>query len=151
MNKRFQTPFTPGVNTLMSLNAALDELLEVGTKSRQQHYITLSSRLRNGLRSLGLDLMLDDDRASRSVTMVKVPEGMSYQDIYQGLKSLGFIVYESKGEYAGKYFQVANMGALEEIHIDEFLGGLSKVLAHLRRSTSLEAAGNVQSILSKAY
>ncbi|MBN2803668.1 MAG: aminotransferase class V-fold PLP-dependent enzyme [Deltaproteobacteria bacterium] len=136
MDTRSQTPFTPGVNTIMSLNAALDELLEAGTDSRRRHYKVLSSRLRNGLQSLGFELLLDEKRASRSVTMVKVPEGMIYQDIYLGLKSLGFIVYESKGDYAGSYFQVANMGALEEIHIDEFLGGLSKVVAGLRRKSS---------------
>lgn len=129
MTKRSQTPFTPGVNTMMSLNAALDELLDVGVESRMDHYHSLSARLRNGLQSLGMELLLDENRASHSVTIVKVPDGMTYPDIYLGLKSRGYIVYESKGELAGGYFQVANMGALEEIHIDEFLSAMGRVIS----------------------
>ncbi|MBN2344108.1 MAG: aminotransferase class V-fold PLP-dependent enzyme [Deltaproteobacteria bacterium] len=132
MTKRSQTPFTPGVNTMMSLNAALDELLDVGVESRMEHYVSLSSRLRNGLRSLGMALLLDENRSSHSVTIVKVPDGLTYSDIYHGLKSQGYIVYESKGELAGSYFQVANMGALEEVHIDEFLSAMGKVLSAAR-------------------
>ncbi|MBN2526640.1 MAG: aminotransferase class V-fold PLP-dependent enzyme [Deltaproteobacteria bacterium] len=132
MKKRSQTPFTPGVNTMMSLNAALDELLDVGVESRMEHYQNLSSRLRSGLRSLGMELLVDSERASHSVTIVKVPDGMTYADIYLGLKSRGYIVYESKGELAGSYFQVANMGALEEIHIDEFLSAIGMVISEAR-------------------
>lgn len=139
MKKRSQTPFTPGVNTMMSLNAALDELLDVGVESRMEHYVSLSSRLRSGLRSLGMELLVDEERASHSVTIVKVPDGMTYPDIYLGLKSRGYIVYESKGELAGAYFQVANMGALEEIHIDEFLSAIGKVLGEARSNVELSA------------
>jgi len=144
MKKRSQTPFTPGVNTMMSLNAALDELLDVGVESRMEHYQSLSSRLRSGLRSLGMDLMVDPERASNSVTIVKVPNGMTYTDIYLGLKSLGYIVYESKGELAGNWFQVANMGALEEIHIDEFLSAIGKVLSDAGETTTTQSAAFVK-------
>ena len=136
MNKRSQTPFTPGVNTMMSLNAALDELLDVGVESRMEHYQNLSARLRRGLLSLGMELLVDSERASSSVTIVKVPDGLTYTDIYLGLKSEGYIVYESKGELAGAYFQVANMGALEEIHIDEFLGAIGRVISSSRATTT---------------
>ncbi|MDD5306724.1 MAG: aminotransferase class V-fold PLP-dependent enzyme [Deltaproteobacteria bacterium] len=132
MVSRRQTPFTPAVNTMMSLNAALDELMDMSLEGRREHYRKLCGRLRRGLTSLGLELLVPE-RASHSVTMVEVPEGMAYQEIYQGLKDRGFIVYECKGAYAGRYFQVANMGALEEIHIDEFLGALGQVLSEARQ------------------
>jgi 2-aminoethylphosphonate-pyruvate transaminase len=136
MNSRSQTPFTPGVNTIMSLNAALDELLDFGVKSRQNNYIRLNRRIRKGLESLGLELLVDEERSSHSLTIVKVPDGFTYNDIYLGLKSRGFIVYESKGKLAGKYFQVANMGALEDVHIDEFLAAMGQVLRELKTGTS---------------
>jgi aspartate aminotransferase-like enzyme len=65
--------------------------------------------------------------------MVEVPVGRTYHEVYQGLKDGGFIVYECKGVYSGRFFQVANMGALEEIHIDEFLGALGQVLSEARQ------------------
>jgi 2-aminoethylphosphonate-pyruvate transaminase len=143
MQSRRQTPFTPAVNTMMSLNAALDELLEGGLHERQSHYQRLSRRLRRGLESLGLELMLDPERASNSLTLVRVPEWATYQEIYLGLKERGYIVYESKDQLAGKTFQVANMGALEEVHIDSFLAALGQVLEQLRaeREPSATAAG----------
>ncbi|MCK9522553.1 MAG: aminotransferase class V-fold PLP-dependent enzyme [Proteobacteria bacterium] len=134
MNERSQTPFTPGVNTMMSLNAALDELLDLGVRARWEHYHRLNTRIREGLIELGFELLVDPQRSSHTITMVKVPEDLTYTQLYQELKTLGFIVYESKGAYAGRYFQVANMGALEEVHIDDFLNAVRHVLAELRHS-----------------
>lgn len=129
--ERRQTPFTPAVNTVMSLDAALDELLEMGVESRWRHYKKLNDRVRAGLQSLGLNLLIDPQRSSHSLTIVEVPPGVTYQDIYQGLKGRGFIVYECKGEMAGRYFQVANMGDLEETHIDEFIAAMGHCLSEL--------------------
>lgn len=140
MTEKRQTPFTPSVNTLMSLNAALDELLEVGVDARHAHYRKLNAHLREGLSSLGLNLLVDKERSSHSLTIVEVPEGMEYNDIYQGVKDRGFIVYECKGILASKYFQVANMGALEMSHIDEFLASLADVLAILSKDEWYDTA-----------
>ena len=142
MDTRMQTPFTPAVNTMMSLNAALEELLEMGIAGRLNHYKRLNARVRHGLLSLGMELLVDEDRSSHSLTIVKVPDGMNYHDIYLGLKERGFIVYESKGELAGKYFQVANMGTLEEIHIDEFLSALGQVLAQESHGSLIHAVAS---------
>jgi 2-aminoethylphosphonate-pyruvate transaminase len=136
MVEKRQTPFTPAVNTLMSLNAALDELLEIGVVGRQEQYRKLNAQLRDGLESLGLNLLVDHERSSHSLTLVEVPEQMSYKDIYQGLKSRGFIVYECKDHLTGRYFQVANMGALETEHIEDFLVALDEVLIQIRQAYS---------------
>ncbi len=132
MTDRRQTPFTPAVNTIMSLNTALDELLEMGVENRWEHYRRLNERLRIGLRALGLSLLVDRRRSSHSLTIVQVPAGMTFQDIYQGLKDRGFIIYECKGEMAGQYFQIANMGALEQAHIDEFINALTECLSEIQ-------------------
>ncbi|MCP4196861.1 MAG: aminotransferase class V-fold PLP-dependent enzyme [Proteobacteria bacterium] len=134
MVERRQTPFTPAVNTMMSLNAALEELLEMGLKNRQQHYRKLSANLRQGLTSLGFNLLVDPERAAHSLTLVEVPEGHTYTDIYQGIKERGFIIYECKDKLAGRYFQVANMGALEESDIDEFLAAVEDYLDEVRQA-----------------
>jgi 2-aminoethylphosphonate-pyruvate transaminase len=138
---RRQTPFTPAVNTLMSLNAALDELLEIGLEGRHAHYRKLNGKIRQGLELLGFNLLVDEERSSHSVTLVEVPADLTYQDIYQGMKNRGYIVYECKDELAGRYFQVANMGALEEPQIDEFLAALEDCLYENRRALRLKRAG----------
>jgi 2-aminoethylphosphonate-pyruvate transaminase len=128
MVERRQTPFTPAVNTMLSLNAALDELLDCGLEGRREHYRRLNERIRRGLSSLGFRLLVDPERSSHSLTIVEVPAGMTYQEIYEGFKERGFIVYESKAHLAGRTFQVANMGALEEAHVDDFVAAAASLL-----------------------
>jgi 2-aminoethylphosphonate-pyruvate transaminase len=140
MLERRQTPFTPAVNTMLSLNAALDELLDGGLEARRKHYRRLNTRIRRGLVSLGFELMVDPERSSHSLTIVKVPAGMTYQEIYHGLKERGFIVYESKAHLAGVTFQVANMGALEEVHVDEFVVAAGRVLEEHRGQLAAEGS-----------
>ncbi len=139
MVERRQTPFTPAVNTLMSLNAAMDELLEIGTKARQNHYRQISEHMRSGLDALGLNLLIHPSRSSHVLTIVEVPQDLTYQDVYHGLKDRGFIVYECKGELAGRYFQVANMGAIEKVHVDEFLAALKDYLDDARQIDNLRS------------
>ncbi len=140
MVEKRQTPFTPSVNTMMALNAALDELLEVGVTARQNHYRKLNAHLREGLMALGLKILVDENRSSHSLTIVEVPIGMEFSDIYQGVKERGFIVYECKGDLSSRYFQIANMGALEITHVDEFLASLADVLAGLRKEEWVRSA-----------
>lgn len=140
MVERRQTPFTPAVNTVMSLNAALDELIEMGFESRRTHYLQLNAHLRKGLELLGLNLLVDPKRSSHSLTLVEVPKDLTFQDIYQGLKARGFIVYECKDHMAGRYFQVANMGALEQVNIDDFLSALHQCLVEARRTVPVRSA-----------
>lgn len=148
MAERRQTPFTPAVNTMMSMNAALDELMEVGLAGRQTHYRKLNAYLRAGLEALGFELLVFPGRSSHSVTVVKVPDGMTYQDVYQGAKERGFIIYECKDHLAGRYFQVANMGAIETAHIDDFLAAMTEILAESRIKRH-HAAGTLRVVASR--
>ena len=141
MLERRQTPFTPAVNTMMSLNAALDELLDCGVEARREHYRRLNERVRRGLSALGFRLLVDPERSSHSLTIVEVPRGMTYQEVYEGFKERGFIVYESKAHLAGRTFQVANMGAIEETHIDGFLAAAAALLEEHRERRPRAAAG----------
>ncbi len=109
-------------------------LLEMGLENRQRHYRKLSANLRQGLTSLGFNLLVDPERAAHSLTLVEVPDGHTYTDIYQGIKERGFIIYECKDKLAGRYFQVANMGALEESDIDEFLAAVEDYLDEVRQA-----------------
>src|SRR5207245_6938321 len=55
--------FTPAIQVLYALQEALRELAESGGwQQRQQHYRLLSAILRTGLRELGLQLLLGDER-----------------------------------------------------------------------------------------
>src|SRR5262249_41001309 len=105
-------PFTPSVQTWYALDAALDELLEETVAKRVQRYHAASQLLREGFVRLGLRFLLPRQYLANSLTSLLLPEGMTYQFIHDGLKALGFVIYEGQGELQTGIFRVANMGHL---------------------------------------
>ena len=109
-----QTPFTPAVSNFFALDAALDELLQAGVESRVRHYRLLNRRIREALRRLGLQTFTSTGYESHSITTIKTPPYMSFTELYDEMKRRGYIVYGCKDALKGKYFQIANMGHLNE-------------------------------------
>jgi 2-aminoethylphosphonate-pyruvate transaminase len=123
-----QTPFTPAVQGLLALDRALAESLEIGLRQKRARYRTLNAAVRNGLRSLGLEMLTRTGQEANVITIASVPDGIAFEDLYAELKGRGFLVYESKSALAGRYFQVANMGAMTMADVQEFLAALGEVL-----------------------
>jgi 2-aminoethylphosphonate-pyruvate transaminase len=123
-----QTPFTPAVSNFFALDAALDELLKEGVSERIAHYRHINRRIRRELKSLGLEQLTDTGHESHTITTVKVPHYISFPELYEELKSRGYIVYACKEHLSDRYFQIANMGALSDKMIQGFLDTLAHVL-----------------------
>jgi 2-aminoethylphosphonate-pyruvate transaminase len=130
-----QTPNTPAVNLYFGLEAALDELLEMGLAKRFSHYRDLANRLRAGLRRLGLTPFIPEAAMSPLVTTVRLPSGFDPEDFHERVKNAGYIIYAGKGILRDKVFQIANMGELTAQHVDELLGALSEILTASRGNT----------------
>ncbi|MCC6749755.1 MAG: alanine--glyoxylate aminotransferase family protein [Deltaproteobacteria bacterium] len=123
-----QIPFTPAVSNIFALSAALDELLRDGASGRVRHYRALNRKMRLALRRLGLEPLTDTGHESHTVCTVRVPEGMTFAELYAALKAEGYIVYQCKAHLEERYFQVANMGELSEEMVRGFLEALERVL-----------------------
>ena len=117
-----QTPFTPPVSAIAALNAALIELeAEGGVAGRRARYLALSTRLRSGLRGLGLKLRYLGPNTSVALTVAQLPPGLTFDTFYRDLRARGFLVYRGKGPVSHDCFLVANMGHLDLATIDRFL------------------------------
>lgn len=128
-----QTPFTPAVSTYFALDAACAEFLADGHERRWNMYKRRNRHLRQGLADLGMAPFTRTGRESHSVVTCCVPDGISFQQLYDGLKSRGFIIYGCKDVLADKFMQVANMGDLDSDAIDRFLATTREVITEIRQ------------------
>jgi len=131
------TPFTPAVNGFFALDAAVDELLEDGVESRWELYRERNRFLREAFRGMGLSFLAETGRQSATLTIVKVPEYITYAELYDRMKGYGFIIYGCKGILTDKYFQIANMGDLSDEMLQSFVNTLQFVLYRARREAGL--------------
>jgi 2-aminoethylphosphonate-pyruvate transaminase len=128
-----QTPFTPAVAAYFALDAACDEYLEDGAQRRQELYAARNRKLRDGLAALGLGFFVEGAHAAHSILTPRLPDGVSFQELYEDLKAAGFVIYDAKAPLKGRYFQVANMGDLSEATLDAFLDAFAAALARARQ------------------
>src|SRR5580692_4695705 len=142
-----QTPFTPAVSSFFALETALDELREQGgVPARREIYRKRSLRIRRVFADLGFESFTNTGRESHTISMLRLPDGLSVDDLYERMKARGFIIYRAKGDLADRYIQIANMGELSDATIDAFLGAVSTVVAEARRAGTQATRAALKSV-----
>ena len=134
------TPFTPAVSGFFALDAAVEELLEEGIENRQALIRRRNRYVREQLRAMGLEFLTNTGHESCTLSIVKVPEYIAFSDLYDRMKSHGYIIYGCKGRYTDQYFQIANMGDLSEEMLQGFVHTLQFVLYRARRENQMVPA-----------
>ena len=84
------------------------------------------------MRRLNLDFLIDEADMCSVLTTVQVPASVSVHDLRARLREKSIIIYEGKGCFAGKVFQVGNIGELSDEDIRYFLSTLKDVLLPLQ-------------------
>lgn len=107
-----QTPYTPAVNMILALQAALRLIDQEGLPQFQARHRRLALACRAAARAAGLRLLADDDCASDIVTAIKAPEGMDSGELVRRLRDKHQIII-SGGQDAlkGKIFRIGHLGA----------------------------------------
>jgi len=124
-----QTPFTPAVQLIFALDAAVSELVEEGYEKRVERYKKLAKRMREGLKELGFELiLLPEEMQSNILTAIKMPESMDYWKVHDKLKDRGITIYSDKKVLAQEKFRVATLGHITTKDIDWFLKNLKEVM-----------------------
>jgi 2-aminoethylphosphonate-pyruvate transaminase len=109
------TPFTPAVNSLLGLAQALKELnKQGGWKARNLRYRKLAARVAETCGSLGVTQWLPAEHSSCVLRSYHLPAGMTYNELHDGLKQHGFIIYAGQGELAAKLFRISTMGEISD-------------------------------------
>ena len=127
-----QTPNTPAVPLFFALDQALTDILREGVLKRYARIRARADILRNGMRRLNLDFLVDEADMCSILTTVLIPASVSVHDLRARLRDHSIIIYEGKGCFAGKVFQVGNIGELSDDDIRYFLSTLEDVLLTLQ-------------------
>lgn len=127
-----QTPNTPAVPLFYALEQALTDILREGVIKRYGRIKDRAELLRTGMRRLNLEFLIDEADMCSILTTVRVPPSISVRDLRERLREKSIIIYEGKGCFAGKVFQVGNIGELSDYDIRFFLSALKDVLLTLQ-------------------
>lgn len=132
--QRGETPFTPAVQLIFALDAALQRFDREGSEARIERYRRLADRMRRGLRSLDFELvLLPDGMQSNILTTIRMPERMDYWVVHDKLKERGITIYSGKEVLDKRMFRVATLGSITEEDVDWFLQNLGEVMTEVRR------------------
>ncbi|MDO5757605.1 MAG: alanine--glyoxylate aminotransferase family protein [Rhodobacterales bacterium] len=132
LNTSGQTPNTPAVPLFYALEQALTNILREGVTKRFARIQARANMLRVGMRRLNLEFLIDETDMCSILTTVRVPPSLSVRDIRQRLRDKSIIIYEGKGCFEGRVFQVGNIGELSDYDIRFFLEALKDVLLTLQ-------------------
>ena len=136
-----QTPFTPAVSSFFALETALDELAEQGGVSgRRALYRKRTLRIRRVFADLGFESFTNTGFESHTISTLRLPDFLTVDVLYRGLKQRGFVIYGCKGQLAARHVQVANMGEIPDTTLDAFLAAVTEVVAAARPVTAPRAA-----------
>ncbi len=128
MSARSQTPNTPGVPLFYGLDQALSNILLEGVSNRYAKIRRRARLLRRGMAKLGLKFLIDQKDMCSVLTTVVVPPNVDVGRLRQKLRECSIVIYEGKGCFKNKVFQVGNIGELSNRDIRVFLAALGEVL-----------------------
>ena len=114
--------------------------------ARREIYRKRALRIRRVFADLGFESFTNTGRESHTISMLRLPPGLTVDGLYDGAKARGFIIYRAKGELADRYIQIANMGELSDATIDAFLAAIADVVAEARRTQPPAARPALKSV-----
>jgi len=134
MNFISQTPNTPAVPLFFALEQALENILQEGVSNYHRKHLNRANLLRIGMKKLGLKFLLDKTDMCSILTTVYIPEYITVSVLREKLRENKLIIYEGKGVFKNKVFQVGNIGELSSMEIQFFLHSLQKILENINKN-----------------
>ena len=144
------TPFTPAIQIVAALDAALDVLFDVDSgyygddidfkhggefvagsyhSGRIRRYRHASKHIRATMADLGIELMLAPELLSNTITCARLPAGVAYEQIWARLREDGFVIYAGQGDLKAEAFRVCNMGQIPQERLDAFGPALKRAIS----------------------
>uniref|UniRef100_A0A6B2L705 alanine--glyoxylate transaminase n=1 Tax=Arcella intermedia TaxID=1963864 RepID=A0A6B2L705_9EUKA len=117
---------TAPISMNWSLFEALSIIQEEGLEKRWNRHITNAKYLWEGLKNLGLELLVDESIRLPVLTTVKIPSHIDGTEVIKYLRNKHHIeISGGLGEYKGKAWRIGLMGYNAQPHnVDKLLGAL---------------------------
>jgi 2-aminoethylphosphonate-pyruvate transaminase len=105
--------FTPAVQILYALQAALIELEQQGGwQARHDYYLKLSTALRESFAKNGVLLAIPEAQCASMLSAFRLPEGSDFDALHKYYKDNGYVIYPGQLNLGGTIFRIATMGTL---------------------------------------
>jgi aspartate aminotransferase-like enzyme len=153
-----QTPWTPALAVVFQVDEGLELMEREGPAAIFARHEACAAATRAGLRALGFELFADQRFASRTVTAVRVPEGLDWKTINAAVKARGVVLAGGQGKLAGHIFRVGHLGSVTLGEILDAIGVIEEVsIGHGRpveagaavaaaQRAALEATGSLAAV-----
>jgi 2-aminoethylphosphonate-pyruvate transaminase len=123
------------VQVCFALDEAIKELEEAGgVAARVAEYRQRAELVRAGFERLGLKILVEPEHRSNSISMIYLPEGITYAELHDALKEDGFVIYAGQGDLAKTFFRISTMGHLPLPTLERFLASLENAVAKIHAS-----------------
>lgn len=124
------TPFTQSVQTFYALDEALAEFFdEGGWTARRARYRARQAAIRSTLAALEVEPLLEPAASSCVLQAFRLPSGLGYAALHDGLKARGFIIYAGQGKLAAGIFRISAMGDIDDADLARLQDALKAELA----------------------
>jgi aspartate aminotransferase-like enzyme len=136
-----QTPWTPALAVVFQVDEGVRLMNAEGPGAVFARHEACASATRAGLAALGFDLFADPAHASRTVTCVRVPDGLDWKAVNAEVKRRGVVLAGGQAKLAGHVFRVGHLGS---VVLDEVLGVISVLEeVSLRSGRPIEAGAGL--------
>lgn len=128
-----QYRFTPPIHVIVSFHQALQEFFaEGGVAGRGRRYAENCRILREGMRALGFEPLLPDERQAPIIVTFRMPADPAFvfQDFYDKLKARGYVIYPGKLTVA-ESFRIGCIGRLYPDHMRGVLEAIAVILREM--------------------
>jgi pyridoxamine---pyruvate transaminase len=141
-------PFTPSVSDLHGVEAACDELLELGLAASIEQHERAAAACRAGVRAMGLDPWPRTDAVSAAcVTAIAVPDGLTDVQVRAHCRER-YGVMISGGQGAGNLVRIGHMGPTAySLYLVVGLAAVGQTIADL--GTAVDVGAGVDAALAE--
>lgn len=141
-------PFTPAVQACYALEAAITEYAAAGGyEARVRLYRERAALVRAAFGRLGLEILIAPEHRANSVTALRLPPGIGYQELHDQVKRRGYVIYAGQGNLSRTHFRIATMG---EIPMPR-LAALEEALAESIRALGAKPTGKPEEDPAEGY
>jgi aspartate aminotransferase-like enzyme len=123
-----ETPYTPAVSLLYGLQASLRLIMEEGLPVVFARHERIRDMVREGARGLGFTPFAPNEIASRTVTALYAPQGLSAREIVASTRERGIVLAGGQGRYEQTLLRIGHMGFVTERDIEQLLEVLRAVV-----------------------
>ena len=146
------TPFTPNVSLFRGVNAYAKLVEEEGLDQVIARHYAIRDALRKSLNSLGLDLLVQDEFASPTVTAFVPKSKEELNFIKNELKNrFAITIAGGQGHLKGEILRIGHMGQISPFDILQVVSALEILLTEFRKESYIGTAITQYMEVVKAY